>query len=416
MDVPGGSRDRWNWSFGAGFPLASVVIGGSAGSNLTTYEFGADTAYRRLWTYESSRNNYVRGFNFGQYGYGTTSADSYIFSSAGGGQYGTPFSQVFIRPKLMSSDLTFAPISASGTPAETIRAVPKNGSLTSSWGVSGIGNGGSSENASEVQAFAQIGSTMYVGGNFTTVLKGADATGSDRVSQPYLAAFNATTGDYIRSFAPRLNSQVKALKALPNGKLAVGGEFTQVDGTARTGLVVLDPTTGALDPTWTTNLQNNSTGGTVSVRGLDTDGTYLYLTGAFTHFVRTGTTTRYAKGGARILLSTGVADGAGIRSSTTPAPRSTSATTSPGSTSRATSRRRGAARQPIVRPRSRPRPVRRGSPGLAADVQHGRLRPLPAGHRPGGLQGVARGFAAQHVLVQHLDVRVGEQAHHQGRR
>ncbi|WP_456696777.1 fibrinogen-like YCDxxxxGGGW domain-containing protein [Aeromicrobium sp. P5_D10] len=302
------SRDRWNWSFGAGFPLASVNIGGSTGSNLTTYEFGADSAYKRLWTYESSRNNYVRGFNFGQYGYGTTDPDSYIYSSANNGFYGTPFSQVFIRPKIMSDDLDFASIPDAGTAAETIRAVPKNGSLASTWGVSGIGNGGSSENASEVQAFAQIGNTMYVGGNFTTVQKGAAATGTDKVAQAYLAAFDATTGEFIRSFTPQLNSHVKALKALPGGRLAVGGEFTQADGTARSGLVVVNATTGRLDPTWTTNLQNNSTGGAVSVRGLDTDGTYLYLTGAFTHFVKPGTTTRYAKGGARVLISTGVAD------------------------------------------------------------------------------------------------------------
>lgn len=302
------SRDRWNWSFGAGFPLASVNIGGSTGSNLTTYEFGADSGYKRLWTYESSRNNYVRGFNFGQYGYGTTAADSYIYSTANNGYYGTPFSQVFIRPKIMSNDLNFAPIPDAGTAAETIRAVPKNGSLASAWGVTGIGNGGSSENASEVQAFAQIGNTMYVGGNFTTVQKGAAATGTDKVAQSYLAAFDATTGDYIRSFTPQLNSHVKALKALPGGRLAVGGEFTQVDGTARSGLVILNAATGRLDTSWTTNLQNNTTGGSVSVRGLDTDGTYLYLTGAFTHFVKPGTTTRYAKGGARILISNGVAD------------------------------------------------------------------------------------------------------------
>nr|WP_254450703.1 fibrinogen-like YCDxxxxGGGW domain-containing protein [Aeromicrobium stalagmiti] len=302
------SRDRWSWALGAGFPLATVNIGGSTGSNLTTYEFGADTAYKRLWTYENVKNNYVRGFNFGQNGIGSTASDSYIYSEVGGGAYGTPFSQVFIRPKLMSSDLTFTPVPDAGTPAQTIRAVPRNGSLSSSWGVTGLGNGGTTENATEVQAFAQIGNTMYVGGNFTTVLKGASATGDDRVAQPYLAAFDATTGDFIRSFTPQLNSMVKSLTALPNGKLAVGGEFTQVSGTARSGLVVLDPQTGALDPSWTTNLENRVSGGVVSVRGLDTDGTYLYLTGSFTHFVKPGSSDRYAKNGARIALSTGTAD------------------------------------------------------------------------------------------------------------
>lgn len=302
------SRDRWNWSFGAGFPLATVNIGGSVGSNQTTYEFGADTAYRRLWTYENSKNNYVRGFNFGQNGFGSTAADSYIYSSAQNGAYGSPFSQVFIRPKLRSSDLSFAPIPDAGTAAETIRAVPKNGSLTSTWGVTGRGAGGTAETSAEVQAFAQIGNTMYVGGNFTTVQKGASATGADKVAQPYLAAFNATSGDYIRSFTPAFNSHVKSLLALPNGKLAVGGEFTQVNGSARAGLVVIDPATGQLDPSWTTNLQNRTSASTVSVRGLDTDGTHLYLTGAFTHFVRPGSSDRYAKGGARIALSSGLAD------------------------------------------------------------------------------------------------------------
>ncbi len=304
------SRDRWSWSFGAGFPLATVNIGGSTGSNVTTYEFGADNAYRRLWTYENAKNNYVRGFNFGQGGIGSTSASSYIYSSAGGGAYGTPFSQVFIRPKIISADLTFAQVPDTGTSAETIRAVPKNGALATEWGVTGIGAGGTSENAGEVQALAQIGGTVYVGGNFTTVQKGAAATGTDKVAQPYLAAFDATTGAYVRSFTPALNNQVKSLVALPNGKLAVGGEFSTVGGAARSGLAVLDPATGAVDRTWTTTLENRSANGSVSVRGLDVGGGYLYLTGSFTHLVRPGTADRYAKGGARIDLATGIADNA----------------------------------------------------------------------------------------------------------
>ncbi len=303
------SRDRWSWAFGAGYPLASATIGGTTVTNVTTYDIAADSSYKRMWTYESSNNNYVRGFNFGKDGSGSTSSSSYIYSSADG-DYGTPFTQVFIRPTLRMSDLTFAAIPDSGTPAQAIKAVPKNGSLTSTWGVTGLGAGGTSENASEVQAFAQIGNVMYAGGNFTTVQKGSAASGSDKVSQPYLAAFNATTGDYIPAFKPVLNSQVKALVALPDGRLAVGGEFTKVGTVARSGLVVLDPTTGALDTSWQTTVANRAAGGSpVSVRGLDTDGTYLYATGAFTHFTKPGVSDRYAKGGARILLSNGTADG-----------------------------------------------------------------------------------------------------------
>lgn len=304
------SRDRWSWALAAGFPVSTATIGGSTVTNTTTREFGADSAYKRLWTQEDARNNYVRGFNFGQGGTGSTSSTSYIYSSAGGGAYGTPFSQVFIRPKITSADVTFASVPDGGTDAQTIRAAPRNGALATEWGVTGIGAGGSEETAGEVQAFAQIGSTIYVGGNFTTVQKGASASGDDKVAQPYLAAFNATTGAFIRSFRPVFNNQVKALAALPNGKLAVGGEFTSVGGVARTGIAVIDPQTAALDTSWTTSLENRSGGGGVSVRGLDVGGDYLYLTGAFTHLTRPGTAERYAKGGARIRLSTGIADNA----------------------------------------------------------------------------------------------------------
>jgi len=304
------SRDRWSWALGAGFPLATVDLGGTTGTNQTTRDINSDNALKRLWTFEDAANGYVRGFNYGAGVTGSTSATSYIYSKASGGAYGTPFSQVFIRPKLLSKDLAFTAIPEAGTTAETIRAVPRNGALTTEWGVTGLGAGGTAETAGEVQAFAQIGNTVFVGGNFTTVQKGASATGTDVVAQPYLAAFDATSGAYIRSFTPVLDNQVKSLAALPNGKLAVGGEFTSVGGTARSGLVVLDPTTGALDTSWTTNLENRVSGGTVSVRGLDVGGGYLYLTGAFTHFTRPGSSERYAKNAARIQLSNGVADNA----------------------------------------------------------------------------------------------------------
>ena len=272
-----GSRDRWSWALGAGLPLESARIGNASLSNVTTRDIAADNAFQRLWTFEDAANGYVRGFNFGASVVGSTDAASYLYSQAINGAYGTPFSQVFIRPKLMSSDLTFPVVPDEGTAAETIRAAPRNGALTTEWGVTGLGAGGTAETNGEVQALAQIGGTVYVGGNFTTVQKGVLAAGSDVVAQPYLAAFDATTGEYIRSFTPALDNQVKSLAALPNGKLAVGGEFTSVGGSARSGLAVLDPQTGAPDPSWTTTLENRTSGGSVSVRGLDVGGGYLYL-------------------------------------------------------------------------------------------------------------------------------------------
>jgi hypothetical protein len=304
-----GSRDRWTWALGAGLPIASFDIGGGAGTETTTRNFGTDDGYRRIWTADDPANGYVRGFTYGSQVTGTTSSSSYVYSKNANGVYGVPFTQVYIRPKITSSQLSYPAIPSGGTAAETIRAVPRNGALDTRWGVTGLGAGGTAETAGEVQAFAQIDDTVYVGGNFTTVQKGASASGSDLVAQPYLAAFDATTGDFIRSFTPRLDNQVKALVALPNGRLAVGGDFTSVDGVARRGLVMLDPQTGALDPAFSTNLENRLTGGSVSVRGLDVGGDYLYLTGAFTHFTDPDAPERYAKGGARISLSSGLADG-----------------------------------------------------------------------------------------------------------
>jgi hypothetical protein len=304
-----GSRDRWSWAFGAGLPVASFSIGGGEGTEATTRNFGTDDAFQRIWTAEDAANGYVRGFTYGHGVTGSTSEASYIYSKNAGGVYGVPFTQIYIRPKLLSSQLSFPAIPSGGTAAETIRAAPRSGALPTTWGVTGLGAGGTTENAGEVQAFAQIGSTVYVGGNFTTVQRGASASGDDKVAQPYLAAFNATTGELVRSFRPRLDNQVKALAALPNGRLAVGGEFTSVGGVSRSGLVMLDPATGALDTDYSTDVVNRMKGMAVSVRGLDVGGDYLYVTGAFTHFTNPEASERYAKGGARISLSTGLADG-----------------------------------------------------------------------------------------------------------
>jgi hypothetical protein len=300
------SRDRWSWAFGAGHPIASFTIGGSSGSNTSTRTFGTNNSQNRVVTNEIEANNWVRGFNFGQSGTGTNSATSFVFSNASGGQHGTPFTQVFIRPRITTAQLTYDTIPNSGTPEETARPLAENGALPSTWGVAGTGAGGTSELATEAQTFAQIGNTMFVGGNFTTVRNGESGPAT---TQSYLAAFNATTGEWISSFRPTFNNQVKALAALPGNKLAVGGDFTSANGASRRGLVVLDGSSGELDPLWDSNLENRAAGGgAVSVRGLDTSSTHLYATGVFTHFVR-GSSATFARNGARLALSTGRADG-----------------------------------------------------------------------------------------------------------
>ncbi|MDT5036478.1 MAG: hypothetical protein QOE03_1663, partial [Micromonosporaceae bacterium] len=94
-----------------------------------------------------------------------------------------------------------------------------------------------------VYAFGQIGGTMYAGGTFHTV---SNSTRTVTTSRSNLMSFSATTGA-LTSFAPAVNGPVWAI--VPAGSsIYVGGEFTTVNGVTRRALAKLDATTGALDP------------------------------------------------------------------------------------------------------------------------------------------------------------------------
>ena len=74
------------------------------------------------------------------------------------------------------------------------------------------------------RALAKIGNVVYVGGDFTEL---APEIGAPAVQQANLAAFNATTGVPIASFAPQLDGKVYAMVASADGTaLYVGGSFT----------------------------------------------------------------------------------------------------------------------------------------------------------------------------------------------
>jgi hypothetical protein len=300
------SLASWSWAFGAGHPLTGSSFDGVRFSGQTTLDFGTNDGgrqnFRRVWTNEYSGNGWVRGFNYNSAVQGTTDASSYLYSKGTGDA--TPFTQVYLRPRLRQADLSFAAVPDSGTAAVTALPVARSGSLAQPWGVTGTGAAGTGELATEVQAFAQIGNVMYVGGNFTTV---RNQDGSQSVAQSYLAAFDVSTGAWISSFRPTFDNQVRALKALPDGRLAVGGDFTSVNGQRRTGLAVLD-TAGTLSPSWSTVVENRGSSGKVSVRSLDVSDGRLYVGGSFTHLVK-GTSSWFARNAGRITLSTGNGDG-----------------------------------------------------------------------------------------------------------
>src|SRR5438105_853304 len=60
----------------------------------------------------------------------------------------------------------------------------------------------------EVDAVAQVGNLMVIGGTFTQV---QDASGGTTYVRPYLAAFDAATGAVDTAFAPTLDGVVSAL-------------------------------------------------------------------------------------------------------------------------------------------------------------------------------------------------------------
>ncbi len=152
--------------------------------------------------------------------------------------------------------------------------------------------------------FAEIDGVVYVGGQFTTIRRWA---GDEWVSQPYLAAFDAVTGQPVPGFAPRLNGAVFTVEASTDGsRLFVGGEFTEVNGAARTGLVAVDPATGDTIDSFTTTVTGTQT---PAVMDLETFGGQLYVAGSFTTIRNDlqGSVSRWRV--ARLYQGSGNADG-----------------------------------------------------------------------------------------------------------
>ncbi len=124
-----------------------------------------------------------------------------------------------------------------------------------------------------VEAFAQVGNTIVVGGTFTQVQDAGSATVLDRTD---LFAFDATTGAVSAGFAPTVDGDVDALAAAPDGKsVFVGGSFTTVDGVPARGLAKLDLATGQA-------VKRFSAATNGSVRALVSRGDRLYVGGGFT--------------------------------------------------------------------------------------------------------------------------------------
>ena len=171
------------------------------------------------------------------------------------------------------------------------------------WGV--VGEGLSYTAAkSQVWDFAEIGTRIYVAGIFTGVQRNGDDPSSTVISQPYLAAFDRDSGAWIPTFTPQLNRAVYALEVAPNGNLLVGGEFTTVNGSARTGLVMLDPETGATVPSFVASV---AAANQPMVRDILRVGSQIYVAGQIST-ITSGSATPFVWNAARLNGNTGAYD------------------------------------------------------------------------------------------------------------
>ena len=103
-----------------------------------------------------------------------------------------------------------------------------------------------------VYKFVQVGQTMYAGGSFGSVSTAPGVSPGGTFTRNNIVAFDPASG-VIRSFAPNVAGEVWALAS--NGtSLYVGGTFTTVNGVARRGVAKLDPVTGAVDTAFNANL------------------------------------------------------------------------------------------------------------------------------------------------------------------
>ena len=285
------------WPFKSAHPVVYSIDGGewTTGEPIWS-KFGDDLAWGMVDMTATATSKYRVGFGYGPGALlNADTSDTSFFRKAGFTV--EPYAEVYLRPQLRSDD-AYARIADSGTPAQAVAPTVSEYAAPMKWGVTGNLNGSYAEGNAQVQAFEQVGSTMYVGGNFTGVAR----AGSTKAQTSALAGFDASSGEWNgQSFA--FNNQVKDLVELPGARLLAVGDFTRVNGEEHVGTVVIDTATGAIDSSWTLRLRNALRSGAVSVKAARVAGQHIYLGGLFTHASSNGGRSAYARGAVRLSLS-----------------------------------------------------------------------------------------------------------------
>jgi trimeric autotransporter adhesin len=118
-----------------------------------------------------------------------------------------------------------------------------------------------------------VGNIVYAVGNFTDARPPGAAAGVNQVPANDIFAYDITTGLPVGYFSHQLNGQALAVAASPDGsRVYVGGDFTTVDGVARSHIAAFDTVTGALDTSFAPTVSNEvgaiaATNSTVYVGG-----------------------------------------------------------------------------------------------------------------------------------------------------
>ena len=121
----------------------------------------------------------------------------------------------------------------------------------------------------DVKSIVATNSTVYVGGYFTT---------GGGVTRNNLAAFRASDGA-LTAWAPSADMKVNSIVMTPDGKrIIAGGSFTTINGSPALGLAAIDPSTGALLPTWAAGKTVQSSGTDAGFYSLSVDNDTVYGT------------------------------------------------------------------------------------------------------------------------------------------
>lgn len=134
-----------------------------------------------------------------------------------------------------------------------------------------------------VNALAIDGGTLYVGGSFSSINDnsrlyiGGSFTAVDGEIRQRLVAFDSSSGVMDPNFDVGVDGAVRSIQLSSDGKiLYVGGDFSAIGGEIRNRLAALDTATGVALP-WNPDVND-----TVYDLELSPEGNVLYLGGAFT--------------------------------------------------------------------------------------------------------------------------------------